>query len=77
MNGLPTRVTEIAEAGKSERPVMTAELRALVRRSAKIAIPASHVAELDRRVAAVLADPSITLSPRSARALLRKRSPMP
>lgn len=44
----------------------------LVRRSDRILIPESHRPELERRVAAVLADPSIALSPSEARVLLRQ-----
>lgn len=72
MNGLLSRMPEIAGATPDEQLAMIDELWELVRRSGSFPLPESHRAELERRAAAVLADPSIALSPKDARALLRK-----
>jgi putative addiction module component (TIGR02574 family) len=72
MSNLVSRLPEIASATVDEQLAMIDELWELVRRSDGIAIPESHRPELERRVAAVLADPSLALSPSEARARLRK-----
>ena len=72
MTSLVSRLPEIASATPDEQLAMIDELWELVRRSNGVAIPESHLAELDRRVAAVLADPAIALSPGEARSRLRK-----
>ncbi len=72
MTSLLSRVPEIAEATPDEQLAMIDELWELVRHSDRILVPDSHLEELDRRVSAVLADPSIALSPSDARAQLRK-----
>lgn len=72
MTSLLSRIPEIAHATPDEQLAMIDELWELVRRSDRISIPPSHLTELERRASAVLADPSIALSPKEARALLRK-----
>jgi putative addiction module component (TIGR02574 family) len=72
MNGLLSRLPEIAAASTEEKLSMIDELWELVRRSGEVEVPASHSAELDRRVALVCADESLALTPEEARALLRK-----
>jgi putative addiction module component (TIGR02574 family) len=66
------RVTGLAEASVDEKLALIDELWESVRRSAQIEIRPDHLSELDRRAAAVAADPTIALSPAQARALLRK-----
>ena len=72
MNGLLSHMPEIAEASPSEQLAMIDELWELVRRTGEFPVPDSHLAELERRASAVLADPLIALSPKDARALLRR-----
>ncbi len=71
MASLISRLPEIATASSDERLAMIDELWELVRRSDDILIPPSHLPELERRVAKVLADPTLALSPSEARAKLR------
>jgi putative addiction module component (TIGR02574 family) len=71
MESLVTRLPEVARATPHEQLAMIDELWELVRRSGDVSVPASHTAEIERRVAAVLADPSIALSPAEARARLK------
>lgn len=71
MSSWISRLPEIASATTDEQLAMIDELWELVRRSDGVSIPASHRPELERRVAAVLADPSLALSPAEARDRLR------
>lgn len=72
MSSLISRLPEIASATTDEKLAMIDELWELVRRADGVSMPESHRPELERRVAAVLADPSIALSPSEARARLRR-----
>jgi putative addiction module component (TIGR02574 family) len=62
---------DLAKTSTEEKLAMIDELWESVRRSGAIQVRADHLAELEKRVAAVSADPSIALSPAQARALLR------
>ena len=66
------RIPQIAEASIEEKLALIDELWESVRRSGLVQIREDHIVELDRRVAAVSADPSVALSPAQARALLKK-----
>lgn len=66
------RISGLAEASVDEKLALIDELWESVRHSAEIKIRPDHLRELDHRVAAVVADPSIALTPAQARALLRK-----
>ena len=72
MSSLVARLPDIALASPEEQLAMIDELWELVRRSDAVPIPKSHLPELQRRAEAVLADPSLALTPAEARALLRK-----
>lgn len=65
-------VAGLEEASVDQKLALIDELWESVRRSAEIQIRPDHVQELERRVAAVAADPCLALSPAQARALLRK-----
>ena len=67
-----TRIPGLDQATVEEKLALIDELWESVRRSDKIIIRDDHVAELEKRIAAVSADPSIALTPAQARALLKK-----
>ena len=67
-----SRIPGLAEASVDEKLELIDELWESVRRSGRIEIRRDHLAELEQRVAAVNADPSIALSPAQARALLKQ-----
>jgi putative addiction module component (TIGR02574 family) len=71
MSSLSMRIPGIAEASVDEKLELIDELWESVRRSGLIEVRQDHLEELEKRVAAVKADPSIALSPAQARALLR------
>lgn len=62
----------LAEASVDEKLALIDELWESVRRSTEIEIRRDHMQELDRRVAAVSANPSLALTPSQARALLKQ-----
>ena len=72
MSSHSLHIPGLAEASVDEKLALIDELWESVRRSAEIEIRRDHVQELDRRVAAISADPSLALTPAQARALLRK-----
>lgn len=72
MSSHSLHVAGLAEASVDQKLALIDELWESVRRSAEIQIRPDHVPELERRVAAVAADPSLALTPAQARALLRK-----
>lgn len=67
---MPTTIP--ADASIEQKLALIDELWESVRRSSRIDIRPDHLAELDKRVAAIAADPGIALSPAQARALLRQ-----
>lgn len=71
MNSLLSKFPSIAQATSNEKLAMIDELWESVRRSGDIPIPKSHLVELERRVNAVAAEPSIVLDPKEARAFFR------
>ena len=71
MSSLSMRIPGIAEASVDEKLELIDELWESVRRSGTVEIRRDHLEELEKRVTAVNADPSIALSPAQARALLR------
>jgi putative addiction module component (TIGR02574 family) len=72
MSSLSLRIPGLAEASNDEKLALIDELWESIRRSGIIPVRVDHLAELEKRVAAVSADPSIALSPSQARALLKK-----
>jgi putative addiction module component (TIGR02574 family) len=72
MPSLSARIPEIAEASVDEKLALIDELWESIRRSVRVQVRADHLQELEKRMAAVAADPSIALSPAQARALLEK-----
>ena len=66
------RIPGLAKASVEEKLELIDELWESVRRSGLIEIRSDHLAELEQRVRAVGADPSIALSPAQARALLKQ-----
>jgi hypothetical protein len=62
----------LAEASVYEKLARIDALWESVRRSTEIEIRRDHMQELDRRVAAVSANPSLALTPSQARALLKQ-----
>jgi putative addiction module component (TIGR02574 family) len=72
MPSLSARIPEIAEASVDEKLALIDELWESIRRSVLVQVRADHLQELEKRMAAVAADPSIALSPAQARALLEK-----
>ena len=72
MSSHSLHIPGLAEASVDEKLALTDELWKSVRRSAEIEIRRDHVQELDRRVAAISADPSLAQTPAQARALLKQ-----
>lgn len=72
MSTLSMNLPGIDEASVDEKLQLIDELWESVRRSGRVETRQDHLEELEKRVAAVNADPSIALSPAQARALLRK-----
>jgi hypothetical protein len=72
MSSLSSRIPGLAEASTEEKLALIDELWECVRRSDEIPVRPDHLQELEKRVAAVNADPTIALTPAQARALLRK-----
>ncbi len=72
MSSHTLHIPGLAEASIDEKLALIDELWESVRRSAEIEIRRDHTQELDRRVAAVSANPSLVLTPAQARALLKK-----
>jgi len=68
------RIPGLAEASVDEKLELIDELWESVRRSGLIEIRGDHRTELERRVTAVQADPSIALTPAQARTLLKQRA---
>ena len=66
------RIPGLAKASVEEKLELIDELWESVRRSGLIEIRSDHLAELEQRVRAVGADPSIASSPAQARALLKQ-----
>ena len=66
------RIPGWAEASVDEKLELIDELWESVRRSGLIEIRGDHRTELERRVDAVQADPSIALTPAQARTLLKQ-----
>lgn len=62
----------LSEASIDEKLALIDELWESVRRSTLIETREDHIQELEKRVAAVNADPSIALSPDQAQALLQR-----
>ena len=67
-----TRIPGLDQATVEEKFALIDELWESVRRSDKIMVRQDHLSELEKRSAAVTADPSIALTPAQARALLKK-----
>jgi len=65
-------ITSLSETSVDEKLALIDELWESVRRSSLIKPREDHLQELEKRVAAVNADPSIALPPTQARALLKK-----
>ena len=72
MSILSMRIPGLSEATVDEKLALIDELWESIRRTGVVPVRPDHIDELEKRVAAVAADPSITLSPAQARALLRK-----
>lgn len=72
MSSHTLHVPGLEKASVDQKLALIDELWESVRRSAEIEIRPDHLQELDRRVAAVAADPSLALTPAQARALLKK-----
>ncbi len=72
MSSLSLRIPGLSEATVEQKLELIDELWEPVRRSGSIQVRQDHIEELEERVAAVSADPSIALSPAQARALLKK-----
>ena len=72
MGSLSNRIPGLTEASVDDKLALIDELWESVRRSGLIEVRKDHLQELDKRVAAVNADPSIALTPAQARALLKK-----
>lgn len=72
MSSLSLRIPGLSEASVDEKLALIDELWESIRRTGVVPVRADHLAELEKRVAAVAADPSISLSPAQARALLKK-----
>lgn len=72
MSSLSARIPGLAEASTEEKLALIDELSESVRRSDDIPLRPDHLQELEKRVAAVAADPAIALTPEQARALLRR-----
>ena len=72
MSSLSARIPGLAEASTEEKLALIDELWESVRRSDNIPLRPDHLQELEKRVAAVAADPAIALTPAQARALLRR-----
>jgi putative addiction module component (TIGR02574 family) len=72
MSRLSMHIPGLAETSVDDKLALIDELWEAVRRSGQIQVRADHLAELEKRVAAVMADPSIALSPAQARALLKR-----
>ena len=72
MSSLSQRIPGLTEASVDEKLALIDELWESVRRSGLIEVREDHQQELEKRVAAVNADPSIALTPTQARALLKK-----
>ena len=69
---MSTRIPGLDQASVEEKFALLDEVWESVRRSDKITLRDDHLSELEKRVAAVNADPAIALTPVQARALLRK-----
>jgi putative addiction module component (TIGR02574 family) len=72
MSSLFIRIPGLSEASVDEKLALIDELWESVRRSTHIEVREDHLQELNKRVAAVSADPSIALTPSQARALLKR-----
>ena len=72
MSSLPSRIPGLSEASVDEKLALIDELWESVKRSTHIEVREDHLQELNKRVAAVCADPSIALTASQARALLRR-----
>ncbi len=72
MSSLSLRIPGLSEATVEQKLELIDELWESVRRSGAIQVPKDHLTDLEKRVAAVSADPSIALTPAQARALLKK-----
>lgn len=72
MPNVLARFPELSQITPEEKLALIDELWDSVRRSGEIAVPPSHLAELESRVEQVRLDPTLALSPREARALLRR-----
>lgn len=72
MSTASSKVPDYGAATVEEKLALIDELWESVRRAGEISPRADHLEELQRRVEAVAADPSLALSPKQARALLRE-----
>ena len=72
MSSLSQRIPGLTEVSVDEKLALIDELWESVRRSGLVHVRSDHLQELEQRVAAVNADPSIALTPAQARALLKK-----
>ena len=72
MSGLSLQIPGLSEATVDQKLALIDELWESIRRSGAVPVRPDHIEELEKRVAAVSADPSLALTPSQARALLRK-----
>lgn len=72
MSALLAQIRGLDQASVEEKLTLIDELWESVRRTDIIPVAVDHLAELEKRVAAVNADPSIALTPAQARALFKK-----
>lgn len=70
MSDVLARFPELARITASEKLALIDALWESIRQSGEMAVPASQLAELNRRVEAVESDPTLAISPAEARALL-------
>ncbi len=73
MSPVLERYPELRGATSAEKLALAEELWASVRESGEVETPSSHSVELERRLQAVLADPSLALDSATARAQLKAR----
>ncbi|MFA6286633.1 MAG: addiction module protein [Opitutaceae bacterium] len=72
MSHVLQRYPELSQATNEQKIELIDELWESIRSSGEIALPASHLTELDRRLEALRADPTLAMDPQAARSLLRR-----
>lgn len=73
MPHLLERYPDLAQASIDEKLEMVDEIIESIHRQGEISIPQSHLDELDRRLKAVDADPSLALDPDEALKFLKRK----